>query len=93
MSGGRSGTETLPEDDKTSISEQTSDMDAPGLGWSKKRSLFQAMLVDGQDAAELGGEDPLRPLFRELLEHSKAGLTYVNWFLEAVGGAVKLQEP
>ena len=26
-------------------------MDATGRGWSKKRSLFQAMVVDGQDAA------------------------------------------
>ena len=56
-------------------------------------AMFQAMLVDGQGAAELGGEDPLRPLFRELLERSKAGLTYGNRFLEAVGSAVKLQEP
>ena len=56
-------------------------------------AMFQAMLVDGQGAAELGGEDPLRPLFRELLERSKAGLTYVNRFLEAVGSAVRLQEP
>ena len=45
-------------------------------------AMFQAMLVDGQGAAELGGEDPLRPLFRELLERSKAGLTYGNRFLE-----------
>ena len=55
--------------------------------------MFQAMLVDGQGVAELGGEDPLKPLFRELLERSKAGLTYGNRFLEAVGSAVKLQEP
>ena len=35
-------------------------MDAPGRGWSKKGSLFQAMLVDGQDTAELGGEDRVK---------------------------------
>ena len=43
--------------------------------------------------SELSGEDPLKPLFRELLEPSKAGLTNVNRFLEAVGSAVRLQEP
>ncbi len=44
-------------------------------------------------AAELGGEDPLKPLSCELLERSKADLTYLNQFLEVQDTAVELQEP
>ncbi len=58
--------------------------------WKDMRAIE---LVVEEVAAELGGEDPLRPLFRELLEHSKTGLTYHNQFLEALGSAVELQEP
>ena len=58
--------------------------------WGEVRAIE---LVVEEVAAELGGEDPLKPLFRELLEHSKAGLTYHNQFLEALGSAVELQEP
>ena len=58
--------------------------------WGDMRAIE---LVVEEVAAELGGEDPLKPLFRELLEHSKAGLTYHNQFLEALGSAVELQEP
>ena len=58
--------------------------------WEDMRAIE---IVVEEVAAELGGEDPLKPLFREMLEHSKAGLTYLNGILEAVGSAVELQEP
>ena len=58
--------------------------------WEEIRAIE---IVAEEVAAELGGEDPLRPLLRELLEHSKAGFTYINRFLEALDATVELQEP
>ena len=58
--------------------------------WGEMRAIE---IVVEEVAAELGGEDPLKPLFREMLERSKAGLTYFNQILEALGSAVELQEP
>ena len=58
--------------------------------WEDMRAIE---IVVEEVAAELGGEDPLKPLFREMLEHSKTGLTYHNQYLEAQGAAVELQEP
>ena len=58
--------------------------------WGEVRAIE---LVVEEVAAELGGEDPLKPLFREMLVYSKAGLTYLNQILEGVGGAVEFQEP
>ncbi len=58
--------------------------------WGEMRAIE---IVVEEVAAELGGEDPLKPLFREMLVYSKAGLTYLNQILEAVGSAVELQEP
>ena len=50
--------------------------------WEETRTIE---IVVEEVAAELGGEAPLRPLLRELLEHSKAGLTCLNRLLEALG--------
>ena len=69
---------------------------APGAqGVSELRPLLAKPYrhAVGGDEGDLGGEDPLRPLLRELLECSKAGLIYLNRFLEALDAAVELQEP
>ena len=58
--------------------------------WEEMRAIE---LVVEEVAAELGGEDPLRSTFRELLESSKADLTYLNQLLGTLDAAAELQEP
>ena len=54
--------------------------------WEEIRAIE---VVVEEVAAELGGEDPLKPIFQERLERSKADLTYLNQFLEVQDAAVE----
>ena len=60
------------------------------LLWEDARAIE---IVIDEIAAEFGGVDPLRPLFRELLDKTKAGLTNLNGVLEVMDAAVELKEP
>ncbi len=60
------------------------------MRWEDVRAIE---IVIYEIAAEFGGEDPLRPLIREVLDKAKAGLTFLNRLLEWQDAAAELKEP